>query len=67
MQHGRTKHINVKYHAIREAERTKEVNLSHCSSDEQLADIMTKTLPKNKFETLRSRLGVMKKNLKEKC
>ena len=30
VQHGRTKHIKVKYHAIREAERLKEVELKHC-------------------------------------
>ena len=39
VQHGRTKHINVKFHAIREAERMKEVKLMHCSSENQLADI----------------------------
>lgn len=57
VQHGRTNHINVKYHAIWEAEESKKVKLEHCSSKDQLADIMTKALPKGKFEKLRSRLG----------
>jgi len=57
----------VKYHAIREAEKSKEVNLEHCSSENQIADIMTKALSKSKFEVLRSKFGVSKKTLKEEC
>ena len=67
VQHGRSKHINVKFHAIRQAEKDGEVQLVHCSSDQQIADIMTKALPKGKFEVLRAKLGVSKKNLKEEC
>ncbi|KAH0662190.1 hypothetical protein KY284_027121 [Solanum tuberosum] len=67
VQHGRSKHINVKFHAIRQAEKDGKVQLVHCSSDLQIADIMTKALPKGKFEVLRAKLGVSKKNLKEEC
>ncbi|XP_015170395.1 uncharacterized mitochondrial protein AtMg00810-like [Solanum tuberosum] len=67
VQHGRSKHINVKFHAIRQAEKDGEIQLVHCSSDQQIADIMTKALPKGKFEVLRAKLGVSKKNLKEEC
>ena len=35
------KHISVKYHAIREAERHEEVKLVHFSSEVQLANILT--------------------------
>ncbi|KAH7576545.1 hypothetical protein JRO89_XS01G0104700 [Xanthoceras sorbifolium] len=44
VQHGKTKHINVKFHAIREAERNKEVKLVHCRTEEQVTDILTKAL-----------------------
>ncbi len=67
IQHGRTKLINVKFHAIKEVERNGEVNLKHCNSDEQLANIMTKALIKAKFEDLRLILGVSKRNLEEEC
>ena len=67
IQHGRTKHINVKFHAIREAEKNGDVQLMHCSSEEQLADILTKALPSAKFMELRSKLGVFKKSFKEEC
>ena len=67
VQHGRTKHIKVKFHALREAEKAKEINLKYCRTEDQVADVMTKALTKRKFETLRSKLGVLKKNLKEEC
>ncbi|KAH0769648.1 hypothetical protein KY290_013629 [Solanum tuberosum] len=37
------------------------------SSDQHIADIMTKALPNVKFEVIRAKLGVSKKNLKEEC
>ncbi|RVX12855.1 Retrovirus-related Pol polyprotein from transposon RE1 [Vitis vinifera] len=67
VQHGRTKHINVKFHSIREAEKNSLVKLHYCSTDEQLADIMTKGLPKSRLEFLRLKLGMSKANLKEEC
>ena len=67
VQHGKTKHIQVKYHAIREAVKSHEIMLVHCSSDLQVADILTKALPKARFERLRGLLGVSIKNLKEEC
>lgn len=67
VQHGKTKHINVKFHSIREAEKNKEVKLVYCSSEVQIADILTKALPKARFHKLRSMLGVSSKNSKEEC
>lgn len=45
IHHGKTKHIIVKYHVIREAKKEGEVKLVHYSSKKQLADILTKLLP----------------------
>ena len=67
VQHGRTKNINVKFHSIREAEKNSLVKLHSCSTDVQLADIMTKALPKSRLEFLRLKLGMSKANLKEEC
>ncbi|KAL5761520.1 hypothetical protein ACOSP7_005729 [Xanthoceras sorbifolium] len=67
VQHGRTKHINVKFHAIREAQRNSEVKMIHCRSEEQVADIFTKALASGQFNVLRAKLGVCKKNFKEEC
>jgi hypothetical protein len=49
VQHGRTKHINVKFHSIREAEKNLLVKLHYCPTDIQLADIITKALPKSRL------------------
>ena len=65
--HGKTKHIKIKYHFVREAEAENEVKLLHCSSEEQVADIFTKSLPRLRFETLRIKLGVSSKSVKEEC
>ena len=63
--HGRTKHIKIKYHFVREAEVEKEVRLVHYNSEDQIVDILTKALFKVRFETLRTRLGVSSKSVRE--
>ena len=40
--HKRTKHIDAKYHFIREIVNNSEIVLQHCRSEEQFADILTK-------------------------
>jgi len=67
IQHGRTKHINVKFHALREAGQNGDVKLQHCSSEEQLSNILTKALPSAKFMELRSKLRVFQKSFMEEC
>ena len=61
--HDRTKYIKMKYHALRKVEVNKEVKLNYYKYEVQIADILTKSLPKRKFKVLKKRLGVLKKNL----
>jgi hypothetical protein len=56
--HDRTKHINTKYHLIRHHVEAKTIHLSHCSTSEQIADIFTKALGREKFEKFRMMLGM---------
>ena len=56
--HEKTKHIKIKFHAIREAEWEEEVQLMHYDANDQLADIFTKRLQKSRFEALWEKLGV---------
>lgn len=56
--HARTKHIELKYHFLRERVQDKEVKMEYVKSKDQLADIFTKPLPKATFEFLTSKLGV---------
>lgn len=67
VQHGRTKHIPVKYHSLREFEASGEVKLEYVTSEENLADIFTKPLGKKRFEILRGLLNVSYKIAKEEC
>ena len=56
--HNKTKHFNIKLFFLREVQQKGEVKLLYCKTEDQLADLFTKALPKAKFEQLRSRLGV---------
>lgn len=56
--HSKTKHIDVRFHFIRDLFAKEEIILKHCSTHEQLADILTKSLAVDKFVYLRALLGV---------
>ncbi|KAI5349042.1 hypothetical protein L3X38_001929 [Prunus dulcis] len=56
--HQKTKHINRRYHFIRDALQDGVVDLRYCRSEEQVADIFTKALSKDRFNYLRGLLGV---------
>ena len=56
--HGKTKHFNIKLYFLREVQKEGEVSLQYCKTEDQLADIFTKALPKGRFENLREKLGV---------
>lgn len=56
--HKRSKHIDVKYHFTREKFNDGLFTLNYVKSEEQLADIFTKALPKMRFQYLRAKLGI---------
>ena len=56
--HNRAKHIDVRFHFIREKVSTNEVKVVYLSTEDMLADIMTKGLTKKRFQRLRSMLNV---------
>lgn len=56
--HGRTKHIKVRFHFLRELVKDGEIDLIHCGTQDQLADIMTKPLKLDTFCKFRKGLGV---------
>lgn len=56
--HQRTKHIDVKYHFIREHQESGKIDINYVAKQDQLADIFTKPLPGPRFEMLRKLIGM---------
>jgi len=56
--HGRSKHIDIKFHFLREMVKENVVNLSYCKTQDQIADIMTKPLGLELFLKFRRLLGL---------
>jgi len=56
--HSKTKHIEIKYHFVRDLISSNKIELNFCPTDKMLADIFTKSLPKEKFMKLRDLLGM---------
>ena len=44
IHHKRTKHIDIQYHFVRNAHENGEVHLTHISTENQLADSLTKAV-----------------------
>lgn len=57
--HDRTKHIETRFHFIRECVQDGKVAVDYVHTGEQLADILTKALPREKFQELREKLGMV--------
>ncbi|XP_035844135.1 secreted RxLR effector protein 161-like [Helianthus annuus] len=56
--HGRSKHIDTKYHFIRECIERGQIQVQHVSGELQKADTLTKALPRIKFGEMRALLGI---------
>ena len=56
--HTRTKHIDIKYHFVREVVQRKEITLMFCPTNKMIADVLTKGLAKEKFQELRTKIGM---------
>ena len=56
--HKRTKHIQIRYHFVREAVEDEVITLEYCRTSEMLADSFTKPLPREQFERLRIGIGL---------
>lgn len=59
--HGRSKHIDLRYHFIWECVGQGSIIIKHVNTSEQRAYVLTKAMSTDKFEKMRKLLGV--KNL----
>ncbi|KAJ9558499.1 hypothetical protein OSB04_013113 [Centaurea solstitialis] len=56
--HSRIKHVALDYHFVREKVTNGSLRVLHINSTDQLADALTKSLPRPTFLHLRSKIGV---------
>ena len=65
MLHDRSKHIDIRYHFIRDMVQRSVVKLDHIGTDEQVVDILMKPLGKVKFLTFHEKLGIVERHYSE--
>nr|GEW75939.1 hypothetical protein [Tanacetum cinerariifolium] len=58
VQHSRSKHINIRYHFIKEQVENGVIELYFVNTDYQLADLFTKALGRERIEFLINKLGM---------
>jgi hypothetical protein len=58
--HDRSKHIEIRYHFIRDWVQRGAVQLQYVSTDDQVADILTKALPRGKHVYFRDKMGLVR-------
>ncbi|KAM1612371.1 hypothetical protein ACFX13_001090 [Malus domestica] len=58
--HGRSKHIDIRFHFLRDLVKDGVLELAQCSSQEQVADVLTKPLKVDTFLKMRELMGVCK-------
>ena len=56
--HRRSKHIDIKYHFVRDQVEKKTLTVLYCPTGSMLADLFTKGIPKEQFKKLRELIGV---------
>ena len=57
--HARMKHIEIDFHFVREQVAARQLRVSIISSQDQTDNLLTKALPKQRFQLLRSKLNVL--------
>ena len=57
--HGQSKHIDIKYHFVREKVSEGQIELRYCTTENMLADMFTKGLSGPKFKKLCKMIGMV--------
>jgi len=56
--HGRSKHIETRFHFLRDRVNKGKLEVMHCKTEEQVADLLTKPLKTSSFEYMKNKLGM---------
>ena len=65
VHHNRTKHIDTRYHFIRKCVEEKRIEVVYVKTEDQLADVLTKSLGRLKFLEMRGCLGIKDVRMEE--
>ena len=58
VKHTRAKHIDIRFHFLRDVVKRGDVQLEYCMTENMTADILTKSVSKNKFVKCRNEMGL---------
>lgn len=56
---ARTKHIDVRHHYLRNLQEQNVMRLVYCTSQDMVADALTKPLPRSRFTALTEKMGLI--------
>ena len=56
--HGRSKHIETKFHFLRDQVSKGRIKLTYCKTENQVADVLTKPLKIERFKVMRRLLNM---------
>jgi hypothetical protein len=59
VKHSRTKHIDIRYHFLRDHQQKGDIKIAYVSTHNQLTDIFAKPLDENTFSKLRNELNIL--------
>ena len=61
--YSRIKHVAIDYHFLRDQVQSGALQVAHVSSTDQLADLLTKPLPRSQFQNLRDKIRLTTRGL----
>ena len=59
IQHSKTKHIEIRHHFIRDHVQKRYCEIKFFKTENQLANLFTKSLARDRFNKLRTKLGIL--------
>jgi hypothetical protein len=59
VEHSRTKHIDIRYHFLRDHQQKGDIEIAYVNTHNELANIFTKPLDDKTFSTLRNELNIL--------
>jgi hypothetical protein len=58
VEHSRTKHIDIRYHFLRDHQQKGDIKIAYVNTQNQLTDIFTKPLDEKAFSKIRNELNI---------